>query len=88
MEVSGIVHLVLEKKQVTDNMSKQEVIIKTTEQYPQAIKIEFVNAKTELLNGVNVGDNVTISINLRGNLSKDGVNAYVSIQGWKITKNN
>lgn len=84
MEEKGIIHLIGEKKQVTDNMQKQEIIINTQEQYPQYIKIEFVNAKCDLLNGFGMGREVTVSINLRGNLSKDGQTAYVSLQGWKI----
>lgn len=84
MEVKGIIHLIGEKKQVTDNMQKQEIIINTQEQYPQYIKIEFVNAKCDLLNGFGMGREVAVSINLRGNLSKDGQTAYVSLQGWKI----
>ena len=84
MEVKGIIHLIGDKKQVTDNMQKQEIIINTQEQYPQYIKIEFVNAKCDLLNGFGIGREVTVSINLRGNLSKDGKTSYVSLQGWAI----
>lgn len=39
MEIKGIIHLIGEKKQVTDNMQKQEVIIQTQEQYPQYLKV-------------------------------------------------
>ena len=84
MEIKGIIHLIGEKKQVTDNMQKQEVIIQTQEQYTQYIKVEFVNAKCDLLNGFGIGREVTVSINLRGNLSKDGSTSYNSIQGWKL----
>lgn len=83
-EVKGIIHLIGEKKQVTDNMLKQEIIVETQEQYPQFIKIEFVNTKCDLLNGFGIGRQVTVSINLRGNKSKDGTTAYNSIVGWKI----
>lgn len=86
MTVSGIIILKGQKNQVTDNMSKQSVILKTNDQYPQHLEIEFINAKCELLDSVNVGDNITVDINLRGNLSKDGQKAYVSLQGWKLTK--
>lgn len=84
MEVKGIIHLKGDKKQVTDNMDKQEIVIQTQEQYPQYIKIDFINAKCDLLNDYGIGREVTVSINLRGNLSKDGGTAYVNLQGWKI----
>lgn len=87
MEVTGQVHLIGDKKQVTDNMQKQEIIVKTNEKYPQHLKIEFINTNCDLLNAISVNDNVTIAINLRGNLSKDGSTSYNSIIGWKLTKN-
>ncbi len=84
MEVKGTIHLKGEKKQLTDNMAKQEIVIQTQEQYPQFIKIDFINAKCDLLNDYGIGREVTVSINLRGNLSKDGSTAYTNLQGWKI----
>lgn len=84
MEVKGTIHLKGDRKKVTDNMDKQEIVIKTQEQYPQYIKIDFINAKCDLLNDYGIGREVTVSINLRGNLSNDGGTAYVNLQGWKI----
>jgi hypothetical protein len=87
MEIKGIIHLMGDRKQVTDNMQKQEVVIQTQEQYPQFIKVEFINTKCDLLNGLGIGNDVTVSINLRGNLSRGGETSYNSIQGWKVSKN-
>ena len=47
-------------------LGKREVVITTEEQYPQHLLIEFVRMRCELLDSFNVGDKVTISINLRG----------------------
>ena len=45
---------------------KREMVITTEEQYPQHIMIEFVQDKTDLLNNYNVGQDVKVSINVRG----------------------
>jgi len=62
-------------------------VITTEEQYPQHLAIEFVQDKTDLLNNYNVGQNVKVSINLRGRewTNPQGeVKYFNSIQGWRI----
>jgi hypothetical protein len=67
MEVQGKIKLIDETKTFGNNgFRKRELVITTEEQYPQHIMIEFVQDKTELLNNFQVGQNVKVSINLRG----------------------
>ena len=66
---------------------KREVVVTTEEQYPQHIMVEFVQDKTDLLNNFQVGQQVKISINLRGRewTNPQGeVKYFNSIQGWRI----
>ena len=63
---------------------KRLVVIETDEQYKQSIPIDFVQDKTGLLDAYNIGDNVVVCINIRGN-SYNG-KYYVSLNGWKINK--
>ena len=66
---------------------KREIVVTTDEQYPQHIMVEFVQDKTDLLNNYQVGQNVKISINLRGRewVNPQGETKYFnSIQGWRI----
>ena len=68
---------------------KRELVVTTTEQYPQMIMIEFVQDKTDLLNNYKIGDDVTVSINLGGRewVNPEGVAKYFnSITGWRIEK--
>ena len=92
MEVKGKIKLIGETKTYGSNgFRKREVVITTDEQYPQFITIEFVQDKTELLDNFKVGDEVEISINLRGRewITPEGETKYFnSIQGWRITKIN
>ncbi len=88
MEVEGKIKIIEETKEYGNNgFRKREVIITTEEQYPQPIAIEFVQDKTDLLNNYSVGQNVKISINLRGRewTNPQGeVKYFNSIQGWRI----
>lgn len=88
MEVEGKIKKIEETKEYGNNgFRKREVIITTEEQYPQPIAIEFVQDKTDLLNNYSVGQNVKVSINLRGRewTNPQGeVKYFNSIQGWRI----
>ena len=67
MEVIGKVKLIGEVQTFGSNgFRKREVVVTTDEQYPQMIMIEFVQDKCDLLNNYSVGQDVKISINLRG----------------------
>ena len=87
MEVSGKIKVLGDVKTYGDNgFRKREVVITTEEQYPQHLLIEFVQDRCELLDSFNVGDKVTISINLRGRewQNPEGeVKYFNSIHGWK-----
>jgi hypothetical protein len=66
---------------------KQELVVTTSEQYPQDINIEFVQDKCDLLNSYNVGQSVKVSINLRGRewINPQGEAKYFnSVQGWRV----
>jgi hypothetical protein len=88
MEVQGTIKLIDETKTYGSNgFRKRELVLTTDEQYPQHLMIEFVQDKTDLLNNFQVGQQVNISINLRGRewVNPQGETKYFnSIQGWRI----
>jgi len=88
MEVQGKVKMVGETQTFGSNgFRKRELVVTTEEQYPQHIMVEFVQDKTDLLNNYAVGQNVKVSINLRGRewVNPQGETKYFnSIQGWRI----
>ena len=90
MEVKGKIKLITETKTYGSNgFRKREMVITTDEQYPQFINIEFIQDKTDLLDKFKVGEEVEVSINLRGRewVNPQGETKYFnSIQGWRITK--
>ncbi len=89
MEINGRIKMLGEAKQVSPSFRKRELVVTTEEQYPQHIMVEFVQDKTDLLNGYGEGDLVKVSINLRGRewTSPQGeVKYFNTIQGWRIER--
>lgn len=89
MEVKGKVKMISDTMEIGSNgFKKREIVVTTSDQYPQHILVEFMQDKCDLLNEFNVGNDVLISINLRGRewVNNEGITKYFnSIQGWKIT---
>jgi hypothetical protein len=90
MEVFGKLHALGESITVSASYEKREVVIKTDEQYPQFIAIEFAQGKcNEILDTLSIGDSLKIGINIGG---REWVNPqqetkyFNSVKGWKIEK--
>ncbi len=90
MEVSGKIKVLDETKTVgASGFRKRDLVVETVEQYPQFISISFIQDKCDLLNSYKVGENIKVSINLRGRewTNPQGeVKYFNDIQGWKIEK--
>jgi hypothetical protein len=88
MELQGRIKLVDSTKEFGSNgFRKRELVITTEEQYPQHILIEFVQDKCDLLNNFQIGQQVKVSINVRGRewVNPQGETKYFnSLQGWRI----
>lgn len=86
MELKGAIKLIGETQTVGANgFRKRQLVLSTHEQYPQSIPIDFVQDKVSLLDKYSVGEDVTISINIRGN--EYNGKYFSNIQGWKIESN-
>lgn len=87
MEISGKIKVIGETQQVSESFKKRDLVITTSEQYPQHILIDFVQDKCDLLNNLRVGQEVKVGINLKGRewTSPQGETRYFNqIQGWRI----
>lgn len=87
-EIIGKVYFKSEVELIGANqMQKQILVIETDVQYPQKLPIEFIKDKCDLLNNLQIGQQVKVSVNIRGNEYQDrnGVTRFgLSFQGWKI----
>jgi hypothetical protein len=95
MEVQGKIKVIGET-QTFGTFQKRELVVVTQDgEYSQTLGLEFHQDKCSLLDEYKVGDNVKVSINLRG---KEWINPdmaknpnqearyFNSIVGWKIEK--
>lgn len=83
MEITGKVAIIGQTESVGQNgFTKRLLVVETEEQYPQKLPIDFVKDKTSLLDNLQIGQSVKVSINLRG--SESNGRWFCQIQGWKI----
>jgi hypothetical protein len=90
LEVIGKIKVINAEQVVSAAFKKRELVVTTEEQYPQHIMMEFTQDKCDLLNIYKVGEDVKVSINLRGRewVSPQGDTKYFNtIQAWRIEKN-
>lgn len=89
-QLTGIVKVLNDTQQITDTFKKREfVVTDNSSQYPQDILFQAVQANTDKLNDINVGDAITVSFNLRGRewTSPQGeVKYFNSLDAWNIVK--
>jgi hypothetical protein len=89
MQIEGKIKLVNATQVVSDKFSKRTLVVVTSDTYPQEIEIQFTQDKCSLLDGLPVGAEVTIGVNLRGRMwtNPQGEDKYFNtIEGWKIDK--
>lgn len=87
LKISGKVIAIMEKQQVTDTFAKREFVIETDEQYPQTVKFELTQDYCDLIDSYKVGQEITVSFNIRGRLwtNKQNKDVYfVSVNAWRL----
>tara|TARA_B100001250_G_scaffold126068_1_gene107268 strand:- start:1667 stop:1984 length:318 start_codon:yes stop_codon:yes gene_type:complete len=83
-ELKGTIKTIGNLEQVSPKFRKRTLMLETVGKYPQLLAIEFVNDKVDMLNGYNVGDGVTVSINIMGKEWQG--KHFTNLSGWKIDK--
>lgn len=89
MEISGRIKKIFDEQTFGSGFRKKEIVVTTQEQYPQDILVEFTQDKIELLQPLSIGDEIKVSINLRGRewINPEGIAKYFnSISGWRVEK--
>lgn len=89
MEIAGTIKAITDIQTFASGFQKREIVVVTNEQYPQPINIEFLQDKVDLLEVYKIGDEVKVSINIRGRewTSPQGeVKYFNSITGWRMEK--
>lgn len=89
IEATGKLHTIFETKQVSERFSKREFVIEMSDnpKYPQVVLFQLTGDRCAQLDGLNVGDTVTIEFSLRGRewKSPSGELKYFnSLDVWKV----
>lgn len=90
MNLKGVIKVIGKTQTISDKFSKVDfVLTDDSSQYPQHISIQATNDRIAILNGVKVGDRVTVHINIRGRewTSPQGeIKYFNTIEAWKIDR--
>ncbi len=89
MELTGKIKKIFDTQTFDSGFRKREVVITTQENYPQDIIIEFLQDRVSLIDPLNEGEDIKISINIRGRewINPQGEAKYFnSITGWRVEK--
>lgn len=86
-EVTGIVIELSAQEKINDKLEKRKIILEVTEvgterYYTNYYPIEFVNKNIPLLEGVAVGDEITLSINIKGKKTSTG-KYFLSLEAFR-----
>lgn len=89
IETTGKLHTIYETKQVSERFSKREFVLEIIDnpKYPQTVLFQLTGDRCTQLDGMNVGDQITIEFSLRGRewRSPQGeVKYFNSLDVWKV----
>ncbi len=83
-EATGKIKLISDTQTFPSGFTKREFVITTgNTQYPQDIKFELIKDKCNFLDNFQVGQDVTVHFDIRGN--EYNGKYYVNLSCWKIT---
>lgn len=89
MEVKGKIEKLFATQKISETFKKREFVLEYVEnpKYPEYLKLEFIQDKCDLLDSFSEGQEVNVSINLKGRKWTDpqGNDKYFNtLQAWKI----
>jgi single-strand DNA-binding protein len=82
-DLTGKIKVIQEAKTFDSGFTKREMVVIVEDgKYPQEINIEFVQDKIALLDTLQVGQEVTVTFDIRGR--EYNGRYFNNLQGWKI----
>ncbi|MFC4992607.1 DUF3127 domain-containing protein [Rubritalea tangerina] len=82
-ELSGKIKLINDTQTFNSGFTKREFVVTTSDvKYPQDIKFEVVKDKCSILDNFQVGQEVQVNFDIRGN--EYNGNHYVNLSCWKL----
>ncbi len=85
-DLTGKVKLVQDAQTFGSGFTKREMVVIVEDgKYPQEINLEFIQDKVSLLDQIEVGQEVTVTFDIRGR--EYNGRYFNNLQGWKIQAN-
>ena len=82
-ELQGKLIEKIEEQVISEKFKKRDFVVEKTENnFTEQIKFQTVQDKTSLIESFNIGDEIKVHFNIKGNKWKD--NYFVNLQAWKI----
>ena len=86
-DVTGRLHEIFDEQQVSEKFRKREFVLEVQDgQYPQQIKFQLTQDKSNLIDPYKMGDEVKVTFDLRGRgFNKNGQMLYfTNLEAWRI----
>lgn len=87
MELNVKIHSISQTQNVSDTFSKREFVVETQEEYKQYLLLQVVKDKCSVLDSYKKGDEVKVSLNLKGRLwtnPQGEEKCFNTLECWKI----
>ena len=82
-ELTGKIKLIQDPQTFGSGFTKREMVVIVEDgKYPQEINLEFVQDKVSLLDALQIGQEVTVTFDIRGR--EYNGRYFNNLQGWKI----
>lgn len=82
-EANGTIKVIFDEQSFPSGFTKREFVVTTEhERYPQDLKFELVKDKCALIDPFNVGQQVAVNFDIRGN--EYNGKYFVNLSAWKV----
>ncbi len=90
LQITGTLRVKNSEQTVSDRFRKRDfVLTDASSQYPQHITFQLTQDKCSLIDAVNVGEEITVSFNLRGREWKSPqgeIKYFNTLEAWRIER--
>ena len=87
MKVTGKVHFIGQTKVISDKYQNRDLVLMTDDKYPQTIPFQLSQDKVTLADNLRLGDDVEVSINIRGREWKSPqgeIRYFATLEIWSM----
>ena len=82
LKIEGELIKIAPVEKISEKFSKQQIVVKTLDQYPQEVAFDVLEKNFERVEGLKLGDKLEVSFNVKGREWQGRY--FVNLQAWKI----